>query len=305
MAGRSGSFLFFSDGHRISTSHGRTRTGYHVACVSNLSKAKQKFWETGLTKWSEPRGLEESRCAHLPSVLPEKWSCGNVGKPRLASLRLGGSSGSADKLVERCKRRDQLQLVTLHMSDTAVENWQNLDVVLGNYRTTKHQKDEKVDVWKSNCCCFHQKRGRLEEGWRILRTAADYERDYLLPAPSSNCNGFLHAELRCDSAFAMKNHVLYSLQTERSSVFPRVSTTFWTPHSARAFMSSSTEALEVPKEERGYLGGWSARGSDTYTRVAVRVISNFQRLVIRALIERPNFDPLAEEETIIQFETFL
>ena len=70
-------------------------------------------------------------------------------------------------------------------------------------------------------------------------------------------------------------------------------------------MSSSTEALEVPKEERGYLGGWSARGSDTYTRVAVRVISNFQRLVIRALIERPNFDPLAEEETIIQFETFL
>ena len=141
MAGRSGSFLFFSDGHRISTSHGRTRTGYHVACVSNLSKAKQKFWETGLTKWSEPRGLEESRCAHLPSVLPEKWSCGNVGKPRLASLRLGGSSGSADKLVERCKRRDQLQLVTLHMSDTAVEIGKILMLFL---ETTAPQNTKKM-----------------------------------------------------------------------------------------------------------------------------------------------------------------
>ena len=61
----------------------------------------------------------------------------------------------------------------------------------------------------------------------------------------------------------------------------------------------------MPKEERYYLRGWSARGSDTYTRVAVRVISNLQRLVFRALIERPNADPLAEEETILQFESFM
>ena len=61
----------------------------------------------------------------------------------------------------------------------------------------------------------------------------------------------------------------------------------------------------MPKEERDYLGGWSAHGSDTYTRVAVRVISNLQRLVIKALVERPNADPLAEEETIIQFESLL
>ena len=63
--------------------------------------------------------------------------------------------------------------------------------------------------------------------------------------------------------------------------------------------------MGCPEKERDSLGGWSARGSDTYTLVAVRVISNLQRLVIRALIERPNVDPLAEEETIIQFESFL
>ena len=70
-------------------------------------------------------------------------------------------------------------------------------------------------------------------------------------------------------------------------------------------MPSSTKALGVPKEERNDLGGWSAHGSDTCTRVAVRVISNLQRLVIRALIEQTNADPLAEEETITQFESFL
>ena len=88
-------------------------------------------------------------------------------------------------------------------------------------------------------------------------------------------------------------------------MFKRVSTSFWTPHSARAFMPSSTKALGVPKEERDYLGVWSARGSDTYTRAAVRLISNLQRLVIRALIEQPNADPLAQEETITNFESFL
>ena len=39
--------------------------------------------------------------------------------------------------------------------------------------------------------------------------------------------------------------------------------------------------------------------------MAVRVISNLQRLVIRALIERPSADPLAEEGTILQFGSFM
>ena len=69
-------------------------------------------------------------------------------------------------------------------------------------------------------------------------------------------------------------------------------------------MPSSTKALGVPKK-RNYLGGWSARGSDTFSRVTIRVVSNLQRLVIRALIEQPNADPLAEEETITQIECFL
>ena len=156
-----------------------------------------------------------------------------------------------------------------------------------------------------NACCFLERRELLEEGWQVLGSAAQYNRDYLLPAPSTNCNGCSPSELRYDTAFAMQNRVLYSIWKEGTSVFTKVSTSFWTPHSARAFMPSSSKALGVPKEERDYLGGWSARGSDTYARAAVRVISNLQRPVIRALIEQLNADPLAEEETITQFESSL
>ena len=132
-----------------------------------------------------------------------------------------------------------------------------------------------------------------------------FDRDYLIPSPTTNCNGCLSSELRYDTAYAVQNRVLYFLRKEGTPVFTRVSTSFWTPHSARAFLPSCTKALGVPKEERDYLGGRSARGSDAYSRVAVRVISNLQRFVVRALIEIPNADLLAEEETIFQFESFM
>ena len=48
-------------------------------------------------------------------------------------------------------------------------------------------------------------------------------------------------------------------------------------------------ALGVPKEERDYLGGWSAQGRDRCSRVAVRVASNLQRLVIKGLMDKPSF----------------
>ena len=104
----------------------------------------------------------------------------------------------------------------------------------------------------------------------------------------------------------MLNRVLCYLRKEGNAVFTRVSTSFWTPHSARAFLPSCTKALGVPKEERYYLVVDGARAAAIRTRVSeVRVILNLQRLVIRALIERPNADPLAEEETILQFGTFM
>ena len=64
----------------------------------------------------------------------------------------------------------------------------------------------------TNAFCFIARREWLHEVWRVLCMAADFDRDYLLPSPTTNCNGCLPSELRCDTAYAMQNRVLYSLR---------------------------------------------------------------------------------------------
>ena len=68
------------------------------------------------------------------------------------------------------------------------------------------------------------------------------------------------------------------LRFEDQNSLTRSVASFWTPHSARAFLPKATAALGVPTEQRDYLGGWSAQGSDNYSRVAARMISNLQEL---------------------------
>ena len=59
--------------------------------------------------------------------------------------------------------------------------------------------------------------------------------------------------------------------------------------------------LGVHKEERDYIGGFSAQGSDKFSRVAIRVISNLHRVVMKPLIDKQSEGSLAEDETSIQF----
>ena len=77
----------------------------------------------------------------------------------------------------------------------------------------------------------------------------------------------------------MQNRVLSSLRFADQNSLTRSVASFWTPHSARAFLPSATAALGVPKEQWDYLGGWSAQDSDNDSRVAARMISNLQKLV--------------------------
>ena len=150
---------------------------------------------------------------------------------------------------------------------------------------------------------FWKGRNGWKEGWRVLRSAAQYDRDSLLPAPSTNCNGCLPSELRYDTAFAMQDRVLYSLWKEGTPVFTE-SLHVVVDAAPLEFSCRAAPRLSECPENKGLLG-WSARGSDTYTREAVWVLTNLQRLVIKAWIGQPNADPLAEEETITLFESSL
>ena len=102
-----------------------------------------------------------------------------------------------------------------------------------------------------NSCCFLKKREWLE-GWRVLRTSADYERDYLLPAPSTNCNGCLRGELRYKSAFAMQNRVFAIAPKRRKfrGCLPRSG-----PRTDKRFKSESSQTQVLgdnPKEVRDH-----------------------------------------------------
>ena len=60
--------------------------------------------------------------------------------------------------------------------------------------------------------------------------------------------------------------------------------------------------LRFEKSDRDFLGGWTAQGS---ARVSSTEVANMQKAVIRAIQERAVGDPLGEDETRAQFESYL
>ena len=106
------------------------------------------------------------------------------------------------------------------------------------------------------------------------------------------------------SAQRCRTEFLSSLRFADQNSLTRSVASFWTPHSARTFLPSATAALGVPMEQRDYLGGWGAQGSDNYSRVAARMFSNLQKLVINAR-QSSSGDPFAEADTASQLDDHL
>ena len=154
-------------------------------------------------------------------------------------------------------------------------------------------------------CCFVREPMWLQTGWKLLSRIADFERDFLLPTPSSNLAGCLQAELRYDTGFAMLNRILTAIALRGDvRILPSVAH-FWTPHSSRAFMPSSTAALGFSQEERNFLGGWQAQASDRYARVAKLRVRNMQRAVVETIQKNDRDDPLGEGETFTHLDEFM
>ena len=87
-------------------------------------------------------------------------------------------------------------------------------------------------------CCHIVMSGWTLEGWAVLETAVDHQRDYFQPSPASNCNGCLRSELRYDFAHRNAEQSASSLTSRKSPILPRSSTTFWTSHSSHTFLPS-------------------------------------------------------------------
>ena len=63
---------------------------------------------------------------------------------------------------------------------------------------------------------------------------------------------------------------------------------------AETLLHGAKTALGYSKEGRDMLGGWSAQGSDRFSRVAKHRISSMQGETVRTSHNRVNNDPLAE-----------
>ena len=152
--------------------------------------------------------------------------------------------------------------------------------------------------------CFVKEQLWLATGWKVLREAADFERDFLLPAPTLKLRGCRRAELKYEQGYALQNRVLREIKVDGTKMFRHPVTTIWTPHSGRAYLPTAAQILEFSKEERDFLGGWLAQASDRYARSARRKIVNMQRAVAREIRTKcPG--RLAEEETSLTSHDFL
>ena len=111
---------------------------------------------------------------------------------------------------------------------------------------------------------LHQK-DWLSTGWTILRTEAPYVRDYLLPAPANNFRGLKRKELTYHTAFAVQSQIISLASYRGLRIFRTLTTHYYTPHSGRNFMPTSTAVLGFSRPDRDMLGGWAAEGSERYS----------------------------------------
>ena len=151
---------------------------------------------------------------------------------------------------------------------------------------------------------YVQRRDWLAVGWKLLLEGAPHERDYLLPAPTNNFQGFKIKELKYSTAFAVQTHIISTATYRGLRVFEHSTGHYYTEHSGRNFMPSAAAVLGFSKSERDILGGWSAEGSQRYTRTAKYKITQMQKAV-SSTFRSSEPDQLAEADDIDSLADFL
>ena len=111
---------------------------------------------------------------------------------------------------------------------------------------------------------------------------APYSRDYLLLGPPTNCKAAL---------FRVVSRLCCVCVTSR--VFSLPVTFFWTLRINRAFLPS---CLGFPKQERDFSSGWSAQGSDRYSRIKRLRVLNMQKAFVKVIHDRRLSDLLGKSE---------
>ena len=151
---------------------------------------------------------------------------------------------------------------------------------------------------------YIQRESWLSVGWKLLQEGAPHERDYLLPAPTNNYQGFKVKELKYSTAFAVQTHIISTATYRGLRIFGNSTGHYYTPHSGRNFMPSAAAVLGFVKSERDVLGGWAADGSQRYTRTAKYKIAQMQ-IAVASTFKNSDPDQLAESDDLDCLADFL
>ena len=151
---------------------------------------------------------------------------------------------------------------------------------------------------------YIQRESWLSVGWKLLQESAPHERDYLLPAPTNNYQGFKVKELKYSTAFAVQTYIISTATYRGLRVFGNSTGHYYTSHSGRNFMPSAASVLGFTKSERDVLGGWAADGSQRYTRTAKYKIAQMQ-IAVASTFKNSEPDQLAESDGLDCLADFL
>ena len=128
-----------------------------------------------------------------------------------------------------------------------------------------------------DAAAYLQHKEWMRTGWSVLCQAAPFERDCMLPTPTSNLRGCKCAELQYHTAFAIQSQVIAHSTYCGRRIFTSATQHYFTPHSGRNYLPSAAAVLNFTKSERDVLGGWSSEGSERYARVAKHRVSALQK----------------------------
>ena len=138
----------------------------------------------------------------------------------------------------------------------------------------------------------------IKVGFDLLRRAAPFDRDYLLPKMTGDMNFFVQkmASYNDMCAYSATLRRLVRLPRSGDKLIPAELVGFWTEHSERATVPTGLAILGTRKEERDMLGRWRPEGSDAYIRSYGGIVRRLQKKFAKILRSEERSEELDERD---------
>ncbi len=136
---------------------------------------------------------------------------------------------------------------------------------LSRSKTTGEDKAVRLRPVFLSSDAFLKERDWFVCGWKLYKSMSEFDRDYLLCAPTSDMLSVMPRELTHGEFTARLRGIIAGLQVDGVALGVDVASHF-TPHSGRNFLPSAAVGLGASEDDVRKLGAWSVRGGAAYVR---------------------------------------